>query len=110
MILAPATPPEWTSENAAALKEFLSSTTGIRLQQVIAYNCPPFLDGSDVNRTLVAGGKRAGYEEALAYLNSLVTVQPEQPEQPFSETYPPLEDDSKWDNVLTKPQPPRNKN
>lgn len=98
MILAPLLPPEWNSDNAIVLKEFLSTPTGQRLQQVIAYQCPPFLDGADVNKTLVASGKRAGYEEGLALLQSLTTVQPEQPEERFSETYPPLDDDSKWED------------
>lgn len=98
MIIAPPAPPEWASEHAHILKEFLATETGRRLQEIIAYNCPPFLDGSNVNTTLVASGKRAGYEEALVFLTSLTKVQPEQPNQQFSETYPPLDDDSKWES------------
>ncbi len=105
MVIAPPLPPEWNSDNAVVLKEFLSTPTGERLQQVIAFHCPPFLDGKDVNMTLVASGKRAGYEEALAFLTSLTTVQPEQPQEQFSDNYPSLDDDSKWED--SQPNTPK---
>lgn len=105
MILAPPTPPEWLADNAIVLKEFLASPTGQKLQQVIAYHCPAYLDGSDVNKTLVASGKRAGYEEALVFLQALTTWRPEQPEIPDT-NYPDLDDDAKWDDAKpAAPQP-----
>lgn len=103
MIISPINPPEWDSDDATILKEFLSTKTGSRLQEIVAFNCPPFEDGSDVNKTLVAAGKREGYEESFCFWRSLVTFQPEQPEQRFQETYPNLDDESKWDDD-NKPQ------
>jgi hypothetical protein len=102
MILNPALPPEWNSSHAAVLKELLESQTGKRLAELAAYNCPSLLDGSDVNKTLVASGVRSGYEMALSFLWSLTVVQPEQPRAIISETYPSLDDDTKWDGATPK--------
>lgn len=96
MILSPINPPEWDSDDAIIIKEFLSTKTGVRLQEVIAFHCPAILEEGDVNKILIASGKHLGYEEALSFLRSLMTFQPEQPQQVFSDNYPDIDNEALW--------------
>lgn len=88
-------PPEWTSDDALILKAFLESSSGAKLAQTLAFLAPPLLDGEHKNKTLVASGVVKGYAEAVETLFSLQTSRPAETE-PKSETYPSLDDDSKW--------------
>lgn len=96
MILAPINPPQWDSDDANTVKEFLSTKTGVRLQDVIAFNCPALLEEGDVNKILIASGKHLGYEEGLSFLRSLMTFQPEQPKQVVRDNYPDLDNEALW--------------
>lgn len=88
-------PPEWTSDDALFLKNFLESSTGVKLGQTLAFLAPALLDGKHKNKTLVASGVVKGYAEALENLFSLQTNRPRETE-PKSDNYPSLDDDSKW--------------
>jgi hypothetical protein len=89
----------WESINAAALREFLESTTGQRALMHLSDQVPPLLDGGDVNRTLVRSGEVKGWNTALTALLNLTIEQPAPVK--ISETYPSLDDDSSWEDGKT---------
>lgn len=96
--------PKWTSVEAKALRDFLTSDTGTKMLTLCQLNTPVLFDGSHVNETLVRSGEHKGYEDALAFLTSLVHTEPEQ-EQP-EENYPSLDDDTKWGDGKNPTLPP----
>lgn len=61
---------------------------------------PSLLDGSDVNKTLVASGVVKGWGDALRALLNLTVEQPAPVRAP--EAYPPLDDEAAWKDD-TKP-------
>lgn len=65
----------------------------------LAFLSPVLLDGTDVNRTLVANGEVKGYTAAVATLVSLTREQPNQSNTKEHEPYPSLDDDKKWDET-----------
>jgi|GEM_PF-3955086 len=89
-------PADWDSVHAENLKAFLTSDSGQLALAWVSYFAPALLDGSDVNRTLVASGEVKGYTAALSNLLALTREAP-QPSKPAQEEFPDLEDDSKWD-------------
>lgn len=96
--------PEWSVDDALNLRNFLDSTSGRRSIEWLRFLSPQLLDGSDVNRTLVASGEVKGYNSALDLLFMLTRENPsEKPEEP--EAYPSLDDDSKWDGKETREKP-----
>lgn len=98
MIIAPTnTPKDWSSENSRTLRNFLATETGTRLMEWLAYYAPELLDGSDVNKTLVASGVYKGYHKAVSQIISLVTEQPKEAEAP--EMYPSLDNDGAWEDT-----------
>lgn len=97
MPLPTATPPEWTADNAKNLRDFLETDTGRCTLEWLAFLAPVLLDGTDVNRTLVANGEVKGYTAAVSTLVGLTREQPNQPNQKEHEPYPSLDDDAKWD-------------
>lgn len=102
-MLPPTTqPPEWDSADANNLKLFLGTPTGTRMLGHLYFLCPSLLDGSDVNKTLVASGAVKGYTRAVETLISLTTEKPATPV--VSESYPSLENDALW-NDLETPNP-----
>jgi len=107
IILAPKTI-VWESEDAARLKDFLNSPTGARVLQVLAVGTPELLDGSHKNKTLVASGAVAGYQEAVNTIFKLTYENPNEPIVPptTSDNYKSLDDDAAWveeDKKLDKP-------
>lgn len=60
---------------------------------------PSLLDGSDVNKTLVASGVVKGWGDSLRALLNLTVEQPAPVKAP--EAYPSLDDESAWE----KPEP-----
>ena len=97
--------PEWSSDDAAALKLFLESDLGSRAMAHVLVEQPSLLDGSDVNKTLVASGQVQGFVLAIESLFRLTYEQPEPIEAPTD--YPNLDDDSKWtDGAGAKPTTP----
>ena len=90
----------WESDDAKRLADFLESSTGQRALEIVAGMAPPLLDGSDVNKTLVASGAVKGYGEALRNLFSLLVVQPPQPK--IRDAYPSLDDEAQWDGATPR--------
>lgn len=98
MIILPPKTVEWTSEDAVRLKEFLNSMTGTRVLQVLALGAPDLLDGTHKNKTLVASGAAAGYQEAITTIFKLTYENPNEPIVPttVSDNYKSLDDDAAW--------------
>lgn len=100
---APATPtpkrsghPLWEVDDALALRNFLSSSTGLRAMAWLRFWAPPLLDGEHKNKTLVASGQVKGYNEAIDFLRSLTEENPTHEEPKTTSEYPDLDDDKKW--------------
>lgn len=111
MIVLPPKTIEWSSEDAARLKEFLNSPTGVRVFQILALGAPDLLDGTHKNKTLVASGAVAGYQDAVSTIFKLTYEDPNKPIVPdvVSENYKSLDDDAAWveeDKKLDKPAEP----
>lgn len=111
MIILPPKTVEWTSEDAARLKDFLNSPTGTRVLQLLALGAPDLLDGAHKNKTLVASGAVAGYQDAISTIFKLTYENPNAPVVPdtASENYKSLDDDSAWvevDKEIDKTQNP----
>lgn len=100
----PTTLKEWNSTHAEALKKFLESEAGIRALSYVVSMRPTLLDGGDVNKTLVRNGEVKGFDLCLTELFSLTQEQPKA-DAPPGVTYPPLDDDSQWDDRTPKPTP-----
>lgn len=93
--------PKWDSADAAALRQLLQSELFQRALVLVAqFDSPALLDGSDVNKTLVASGRAQGFSDALSALFRLTIEQP--PETVLPEAYPNLDDDSKWQDIVNK--------
>jgi|SRR6185295_11896875 len=86
--------PEWNSEDARLLKALLGSEVFQKALVILAEQGPSLLDGADVNKTLVASGEVKGYSTCVQNLFQLTYEQPVA--GPVSESYPDLEDESKW--------------
>jgi hypothetical protein len=86
--------PQWTQDDATNLRVFLGSDTGVRTLAWLKYWAPHLLDGSHVNRTLVASGQVKGYSAVLENLDSLTKENPS--DQPVPTEYPDIDDDTKW--------------
>jgi len=84
----------WESSDAAALRFFLESKTGQRALMHLSDQVPSLLDGSDVNKTLVASGVVKGWNDALRALLNLTVEQPAPIKAP--EAYPSLDDEDAW--------------
>lgn len=93
--------PEWNSDDAKALRDMLNSTVFLKALAHVQSECPELLDGQDVNMALVASGKVKGFSKALETLFRLTFEQPKV--EPESESYPSLDDDSKWDPNTNEP-------
>lgn len=94
--------PKWDGEDAVVLRNFLESDTGLRALAWLKYWAPVLLDGSHVNKTLVASGEVKGYNNAVEFLRSLTTDNPVPEEPKVSEEYPDLDDDKKWTDEQSK--------
>src|SRR5574342_839215 len=91
--LSSSTPAEWDSVQAEHLRTFLHSDTGQLALAWLSYFAPQLLDGSDVNKTLVANGEVKGYTAAISTLLALARsgAAPTSTEAP--EEFPDLDDD-----------------
>lgn len=99
---------EWDSTDGGWLEEILNSARGQKLLSILALKVPSFLDGSDPNKTLVRMGEVKGAELIIEALVGLTIETPAelQPEKQETESYPNLDDDSKWDDgQKTTPDP-----
>lgn len=86
----------WESSDATALRQFLESKTGQRALMHLSDQIPPLLDGSHVEKTLVASGVVKGWNDSLRALLSLTIEQPAPVKTP--EAYPSLDDESAWED------------
>lgn len=91
---------DWTSIEAAEWKSFLRSKTGEKFLQALALEEPELLDGGDVNRSLVRSGEVRQHKILIAVLLSLANEPVKYNDQTPSSSYPPLDDDSKWNDGL----------
>lgn len=90
--------PKWDSSDASLLRQMLESDVFQRaLKLAVLLDSPNLLDGTDVNKTLVASGRVQGFHEAFSALFRLTVEQPKEAALP--EAYPSLDDDSKWVDV-----------
>lgn len=95
--------PDWDSDDAHALKDFLASETGLRALAWLKYWAPELLDGSHMNKTLVASGQVKGYTAAVENLHSLCRENPIPEDSSLqSPEYPSLDDDTKWSDEQNK--------
>lgn len=93
---------DWRSDDAIALRTFLESETGQRALHHLSEAAPTLLDGSDVNKTLVASGCVKGFSDAI---NALISLTVELPQSaPVKDSYPSLDDDSAWDEKTNTPK------
>lgn len=93
--------PEWTSEDAAALRDFFATVTGRRLIENVVFLRPGFAPAdSHPHRSFARSRDIAGYEMAVQQLLALTApVEPEKAD-PTPQEYPDLDDDSKWPSHL----------
>lgn len=90
-------PLEWNSNDAIAWREFLKTPTGLRLIPKIVESTPALLSKGDVNEILIRSGEVRGFQAVIQTALTMTTFAPSAPSAPVA-TYPPLEDDSKWDD------------
>lgn len=89
---------EFTSEDAQNLRTFLGTATGQKIVPKLLEYRPHLLDGSDNGKTLVRSGIVVGFELAVNLIEELTETELNKNDQPTSENYPSLDDDSKWEN------------
>ena len=98
----------WTSVDAQAWREFISTATGKKLLRAIAEEKPPLLKKGDTNEIMIRSGEAACHDDIVAFLLTLTGADTElddAPSQPSS--YASLEDDNAWDGPkLTDPDNP----
>ena len=99
-----ATHPKWDVDDALVLRTFLESDTGRRTLEWLKFWAPVLLDGSHVNKALVASGEVKGHMATIENLHSLTRENPipEPLVQEQSEEYPDLDDDTKWNEKTDK--------
>ncbi len=86
--------PEWSSDDAKALRDFLTSSVGLRAVAHMMSEEPELLDGADVNKTLVRTGEVKGFNKASEAFFKLTYEQP--PVEKTVTEYPDLDDDKAW--------------
>lgn len=101
-------PLEWTFVDEQRWAEFLSTETGKRVIPTLAERVPELLGGGEINAVLIRSGEVRGYQSALRTLLELAQSK-ESAKQDISTTYPPLEDDTAWnDGQKLTPTPKEN--
>lgn len=91
-----ARPEDWTQVDEQRLAEFLNTDTGKRLIPKLTESCPPLLEAGENNAILIRSGMVLAYGKILD--NLMMLAHPPGPPAPVQQAYPPLEDDSKWDD------------
>lgn len=96
--LRPFKQPQWSQDDAIALREFLSSRTGQRMWENLTFFRPSLpAVNLDANTQVASAQNAAGYEKVLDELLRLTVSPDENKTTPQPEMYPNLFDDSKWD-------------
>lgn len=96
----------WSSSSAALLRQYLETDAGQVFLAHLSSHRPGLLVGSgDVNSVALKAMEVAGFEKCFNTI--LLAAQPPQEEQKSQESFPELEDDSKWPAHLqdTSPTP-----
>jgi|SRR6185436_13996848 len=90
----------WDSADAENLQNFLATPAGEKVLHILHNEIPGLLDGEHKNKTLVRSGEVKGAQAIFDLLVSL-TVEPPANFRPNlqtqNETYPDLDNESKWD-------------
>lgn len=91
---------EWTSSDAKAWREFLSTQTGARLLAQLAASRPALLASGDTNAILIRSGESRQHDQLAGELLNLaggaIELAHKEPE-----AYPSLLDDTAWDDGKT---------
>jgi len=86
----------WTSEDVVNLRNFLTTVTGSRLLPRVLNEAPTLLGKGDVNEILIRSGEVRGFQAAAReFFNLAYPPKQENREVP---TYPPLNDDTAWND------------
>jgi len=95
---------EWTSVDEQRLAEFLNTATGRRFIPTLVRNIPQLLAGGETNAIMIRAGEVRAFSTMVEAILLLAHPPAELPRF-NSDAYPPLEDDTKWDdgNKLTPP-------
>lgn len=94
------TPPNWSKDNAALLRQFLDGGTGQLFLATLAAQRPALSSHETLESVALRSKLVSGYEAALANILSL--AEPPKDElavKEESEAYPDLDDDKKWENA-----------
>lgn len=94
------TPPGWSKGSAELLKQFLETQTGLLFLANLASARPSLSPDSDISAVALQAKFVAGYELAIERISSL-TEPPIEDKDTGEETYPNLDDESKWKDGLT---------
>lgn len=85
---------EWNSDDAKFLRDTLETPSFQKALAFVIAEKPALLDGSHMNKTLVASGVVKGFEFCLETLFKLTQEQPQT--GVTHENYPDLDNESKW--------------
>lgn len=93
--------PEWNSEDASLLREFLRTPTGVRMLQTLSYRRPAFMQATaHPHKSFASSREVHGYEQAVKTLLGLTEDQDQPLATPKpSNAYPDLDDESAWANI-----------
>lgn len=86
----------WSAEDEQRWLAFLSSPTGSRLFPKAMERCPTLLADGKKTAILIRSGEVRGYANLVQVLLDLSHTAPPPPEN--QQTYPDLEDDTKWND------------
>jgi len=95
----------WTSTDAAELKSFLKTETGLRLLHAIALEEPELLRKGDTNEILIRSGEVAQHKHVASFILTLTGETFEHHEDSSVNNYPSLTDDAAWDGPKLNENP-----
>jgi hypothetical protein len=91
-----ANPVEWTSDDVANFRAFLSTQTGARLLPKVAQGFPPLMGEGDTNKILIRNGEVRGMMEAISSI--LALANPTAEVKSTDNNFPDLADDAAWND------------
>lgn len=103
---------DWTPIDTEKWGKFLETETGRRLIPKVLEAVPGLLASGDTNAILIRSGEHRGLQLAVTQLLGLSHSTPDIKVETVSDSYPPLEQDDKWedgqklDKETPKPQDP----
>jgi hypothetical protein len=96
---------DWTLVDEERWAKWLQTETGKRLLPRLAESTPMLLASGDVNAILIRSGEVRGFQAVLSQLLAMSHATPEK-QTSNSQAYPPLEDDTAWnDGQKLEPEP-----